>query len=520
MLKKLFTTENLIVAAVIFIAIFFAKFPTLYNWLNTPKGYWYPKNTSWFDAWDTNFQVSYMRYGQRNGVMLENTYTTIPHKPVFVYQYYTGLGVVNRLLKLDPFILFHLASIITSAILLVVCYKIVKLFFEDIVYRVSSFIFIALGGGFAWIPYLSFSADNKIAGFTLVNALERGHDAFITAITLLTFIFMYLYMRTPNKKYIIWAALTSIIGMAFHPPMLGLYLGIGAILAFIHYKESKKIQLFSLPVILSFALVVYGILILLNLFSSPGFSGVVGQNLFNVDSLSIFLGFGFLSPFIFWSLIREEKSREIFFLKIFFLTQLFFLFLPSGFHLYYAKGLFVWGVLLGIYGITNLINNEKIQRVVLTFVVMASLATRVNIFANLIDAKFNNPFFFLATVEGEVINFMSTLPKDSGILSLYRIGNYIPAHSDNRVYYGHKFQTPDAPEKLDLAKQFYLSNNGKLQQKFLAQNNIQYIYYGLEEAKLRENAKLSKENPFPDYPVIFQNDSSIIYIATASMEKK
>ncbi len=248
-MKKLFTTENLIVAAVIFVAIFFAKFPTLYNWLNTPKGYWYPKQTSWFDAWDTNFQVSYIRYGQRNGVMLENTYTTAPHKPVFVYQYYTGFGVVNRLLKLDPFILFHLASIITSTILLLVSYFICRLFLKDFLYRISAFIVISLGGGFAWIPYLSFSADNKIAGFTLVNALERGHDAFITFITLLTFIFMYLYMKAPNKKYIFWASLAGIIGMTFHPPMLGLYLGAAGILAFIHYKESKKFQLFSLPVI-------------------------------------------------------------------------------------------------------------------------------------------------------------------------------------------------------------------------------------------------------------------------------
>lgn len=445
---------------------------------------------------------------------LQNTYTTVPHKPVVVYQYYTGLGVANRLLKLDPFILFHVASIITSIFLIMVCYFVCRQFIKDTLYRISAFIIIVLGGGFAWVPYLSFSADNKIAGFTLVNALERGHDAFITSITILIFIFMYLYLKAPSRKYIFWASLAGITGMTFHPPMLGLYLGVGVIMAFIHYIENKKIQLFGLPVILTLAFIVYGLLVLANLFTNPGFTGLVGQNLFNVDSLSLFLGFGFLSPFIFWSLInREDKSKELFFLKVFFLAQLFFLFLPSGFHLYYAKGLFVWGVLLGIYGITSLITNLKIQRIVLTFVVVTSLMTRVNIFVNLVDAKLNNPFFFLNEAEGEALSFMSTLPKDSGILSLYRVGNYIPAHTDNRVYYGHKFQTPDASEKLNLAKQLYLSDDEKLQREFLKQNNIQYIYYGLEEKKLRQDAKLQGKNPFPDYPVIYENDVVTVYSA-------
>jgi len=519
MFKKLISTESLIVAAVIFLAIFFAKFPTLYHWLNTPKGYWYPKNTSWFDAWDTNFQVSYIRYGQRKGVMLENTYTTTPHKPVFIYQYYTGLGVLNRLLKLDPFILFHLASIITSVVLLFVCYFASRLFIKDALYRLFAFIIIALGGGLAWVSGLSFSADNKIAGFTLVNALERGHDALITFLTLLTFILIYLYMKVPKRKYVIWASVAGIIGMTFHPPMLGLYLGVAVVMVFIHYKENKNLQLLALPAVLFLALIVYGLIVLSNLFSNPGFSGVVAQNLFNADSLSVALGFGFLSPFIFWSLINDEKSRETFILKVFFLTQLFFLFLPSGFHLYYAKGIFAWGVLLGILGITSFIKSDKIQRTVLTFMVVTSLITRVNIFSNLVDAKLNNPFFFLTVGEGEALSFMSTLPADSGILSLYRIGNYIPAHSDNKVYYGHKFQTPDASEKLNLAKQFYLSDDKKLQTEFLKQNNIQYIYYGLEEKKLREDAKLPTENPFPDYLVVYQNDSATIYSVDQKAEK-
>lgn len=520
-MKRFLSVESLVVASTIFLAIFFAKFPTLYHWLNTPAGYWYPKQTSWFDAWDTNFQVSYIRYGQRDGLALQNTYTTTPHKPVFIYQYYTALGVFNRLLHFDPFILFHLASIITSTILLLVSYFICRLFFKDILYRISAFIVIALGGGFAWVPYLSFSADSKIAGFTLVNALERGHDAFSTFILLFTFISTYLYTKTSNARYIFWGAIAGVVGMTFHPPLVGLYIFLGIVTASLYYIQHKKIILFSYPAILVLAFIIYGLLVFRNLLGNPGFAGVVGQNLFDVDSLSFALGFGLLSPFIFWSLINlEDKSKELFSLKVFFLVQLFFLFLPFGFHLYYVKGMFVWGILLGIFGIRNLITDIKIQRIVLTIIVVTSLMMRLNIFTILTHPNVNNSFFFLAQAEGEALAYLATLPKDSGIMSLYRIGNYIPAYTDNRVYYGHKFQTPQGAEKLNRAKHFYVSDDEKSQREFLKLHNIQYIYYGLEEAKVRQDAKLDTKNPFPNYPVIYQKNSLIIYAATISAQEK
>lgn len=504
--------ESILIAAVIFLAIFFAKFPTLYNWLNTPAGYWYPKNTSWFDAWDTNFQVSDIRYGQRKGLFVQNTYTTIPHKPAFIYQYYTFLGILNRFLHLDPFILYHLATIVTSIFLILVCYFLVRLFFDDPLYRISAFIMMVLGGGLGWVPGLASAADYRIAGFTLVNAFERGHDALSTLLLLLCFSFLYLYYRHTKAKYIIWAVIAGLFSMTVHPPLIAMYIAAALVIAAKQYVEKKGIKLLLLPVILALGFGVYYLTTASNLFSNPGFSGVVGQNIFDVDTLSLVLGFGLLSPFIFWSLVgSDEKHPQLFFLKSVFLVQLLFIFLPFGFHLYFVKGIFMWGVLLGIYGIRSLITNIRLQRIVLTLVVAVSIFTRLIIFANLVDAKINNPFFFLTKGEGDALSFMSGLPADSAVLSLYRIGNYIPAHTDTRVYYGHKFQTPNSAETLRRAQLFYTSMDEEEQRKFLADNNINYIYYGWEEANLRKDNKLNPVNPFPYFPALFSNDSSIIY---------
>lgn len=126
--------------------------------------------------------------------------------------------------------------------------------------------------------------------------------------------------------------------------------------------------------------------------------------------------------------------------------------------------------------------------------------------------KPNNPWFFLTKDEGETITSLSKLPKDSGILALYRIGNYIPAFSDNKVYFGHFYQTPNSQDAFNKARLFYARMNEKEQREFIKQNRIDYIYYGLEESALRKQLKLSTDNPFPYFPVAYKNESVIIYI--------
>lgn len=514
MVKKLNTSriENVVLIGVIIAAIFLAKFPTVYNALNTPQGYWFPKQTSWFDAWDINFQVSYIRYGQRHGVLLENTYTTAPHKPVFIYQYYTILGVVNRLLHLDPFLLFHLSSIITGIALILVCWYIVKLFFQETVFRIASFIVLVLGGGLGWLPVFGVSADTNLAGFTMLYAFERGHEAFITLLLLLSFAFIFQYLTAQKKNYIFWLLITSFFAISIHPPFAALLFLIGILAGFWQLKRAGRFTLFIYPILLVFIFAIYYLAVLSKLVGNPGFSGVVGQSLFGVDSLFLATGFGIISIFLFWMLIfSKEVKIEIIFLKLLFLTQLFLLLSPLGFHLYFAKNLFVWGVLLGFYGIKELVEGKDRQIQVISIVVILSLITRIYIFNQLLRVNKNNPFFFLTKQEGEALSFMSKLPTDSGVLSLYRMGNYIPAFSDLRVYYGHNFQTPNSKEKRELAQKFYLQQNEKTQLEFANTNNIHYVYYGLEETNLRKNADLVTANPFPRYPVIYQNEKVTIY---------
>jgi len=503
---------RLIIVGVILAVLFFIKFPTLYNALNTPTGYWFPKQTSWFDAWDINFQVAYIRFGQRNGVLLENTYTTIPHQPVFIYQYYTILGVINRLIHLDPFLLFHISSIITSVILILVYWWMIKIFLKGTLYQIAALIMIVLGGGAGWLPLPWKSVDTHLAGFTSWYAFERGHEAAITLLLLSCFGLLWQYLKTKKKRYLYWLLLTSALSTSFHPPFVALLFIAGSIVAFWQFRKSGNSDLFYYPIFLVTFFALYFLLVFSKLIGNPGFSGVVGQELFNIDTLALLSGFGLMGFFIAWQLIfAEDRGEECIYIKVLFFTQLFLLLTPFGFHLYFAKNLFAWGVIIGFWGIKDFTRSKKRQIQIIICLVIFSLISRIDIFNQLLHVNKDNSFFFLKKQEADALTFISKLPADKGILSLYRIGNYIPAFSDLRVYYGHNFQTPNSTDKKKQAQEFYRSNDKEKQKQFLQQNNIEFIYYGLEEANLREQNKLPISNPFADYPAIYHSDSVIIY---------
>lgn len=254
----------------------------------------------------------------------------------------------------------------------------------------------------------------------------------------------------------------------------------------------------------------YYLAALRDLLVNPGYSGIVNQKLHHISLHSLIMGFGFLTPFLLWNLFYLfDKRYEFFLLKLVFIIQVLFLFLPLGYTLFFQKGIFLWGVIIALDAIFLFVTKKKIT--LLLIVLIFSMITRFYSFNILLNVDKNNSFFFLTDTEGKSIQNIKTLPLESNILSLYRIGNYIPAHTDSRVYYGHNLQTPNAKEKVAHAQQFYVFMNEEEQRSFAKENNIQYVYYGLEESKLREINEKEVEDPFSYFKAVYNKDGIIIY---------
>ncbi len=108
----------------------------------------------------------------------------------------------------------------------------------------------------------------------------------------------------------------------------------------------------------------------------------------------------------------------------------------------------------------------------------------------------------------QAVQFLHTVPVNSGVLALEHFGDVIADHTPVRVYVGMNPVYADFWQRVVLARQFY---SGSLPQAaaqdFLHGNDISYIFYGpLEQLE-------TKVSPlYPDLlSVIFQNDQATVY---------
>lgn len=486
-IKKYF--EAITVVLIIFSAIFFSKYPTLHNALNTPKGLFFTGQVSWFDAWDINAYVSYIRYGQIHGVLLENSYTLNPHQGVFVFQTYTLLGVLNRFISLDPFLLFNLASIAVNILLVLAVYYVLKIVFQEAIERLSTLAIIVLGAGLGWIKNLYYAADFRLAGFTMVDPFERPHSGLTTLLVVIQVAFLGKYLSSQKLKYLIFSLISVFLTYTIHPPV-ALFSIIVLVITFIFFRKNINIKHCVTGVIcLSVFYFLYYLYILKQFIVNPGFKNLVSQSIWLPDIWTFILGFGLLTVGIISSFLDFNKNIIFKLITLVFIAQLALSFIPFGFHMYFVKGMFVWGVILAVHGYKKLTNIPQLPYV-LILLVLLSLPLRMNSFKQLINADHNNQYYFLDKKEGDALTYMTTFPIDSSVLSLYRLGNVIPAFSNNIVYLGHHFQTPDFDGKLMLAEKFYLTNDRDFQKELIKKNHLDYIYVGFEEEMLRKNNSL------------------------------
>ena len=133
------------------------------------------------------------------------------------------------------------------------------------------------------------------------------------------------------------------------------------------------------------------------------------------------------------------------------------------------------------------------------------------VFNILTHVNINNSFFYLDRKEGDALEFMSAMKDNSAVLSLYRIGNYIPAYTDQKVFLGHFNQTPDYYLRIKEAEKFFLSDNQDKMKKFLTENKIGYVYLGLEENLYRRKNNIESAIASPFLQLIYQNGYISIY---------
>lgn len=476
----------LLLTLIIFTALFINIFPNYYAYINTPKNYSFSGQASWFDPWDINVYVSAIKFGQQGNLLLENLYTSLPNKPIFMYPLYTLSGFFTR--SINPFLVFHLLSLAIGLLFSIIVWFLLKKFLSK-EYKLAAFFLIIFGGGLGWIFYPNLnSADLYITGFTFISQFQRAHEALGVSLYLISLVCFYLFTFSKKARFNIFSLISIIILIVFYPYYIFSYFlicGIFSILKYLRNNDKTSIEFLLLNLIISTPIlfIYYN-----HIQSNQTFSSVLNQRLSTPNIIEILSGYGVL----FLLVLIQLKSKKTFpgklFLNIWFFISIFMSFLPLGFSRFYLRGLFFPLIILSIYGLIYIASNstKRIKLFIWLLIFIVPVSSFFIFFKRIAEVNNKNPWYYIA---GDSINVLQQIPVgipySQSILSYYQLGNYIPAGINLRVYFGHLIQTSKHYEKVQNLVNFYGNKYDDVEaQNFLKENNIKYVYYGEEEKNL------------------------------------
>lgn len=498
-----------------FIAIFMNLFPNFYAWKNTPYSYQFSGQASWFDPWDINVYVSAIKWGQHQGFLLENIYDSASNQAIFYYPVYTTLGLVFR--NINPFLLFHCFSALTTILLISTLTLLIKRIFPNQKTIFFTVLSISLAGGLGWLVYpIVQSIDTHMTSITLLSAFQRPHEAIALSAYFTALFGFYFAIKSQQKLWKIITFISFFITLIFYPYYALSLLLICGIYCLLNKQLNRKNLLFLLITIL-IGVITTGTMFC-NLSLNSSFSGVANQTLTKPTLISFILGYGLLLiPYV-WQLIKTKPNLSAKFYFVTWITISFLLsFFPFGFSRFFLRGVYAPLVMLAIISIQELTKKYlKPQYPKILFICLIYLTIFLSItngrifFTRITEVKNKNPWYYISQNNYQVLQKIENdTPVLSGILSEYYLGNLIPAHTKQRVYFGHLLQTPNAEERKSKLTQFYqqdLSEDEAL--KFLTQAAIQYVIYGANEKQLNNS---NNELSYSFLSPIYSNSEVILY---------
>lgn len=484
--------KHKIVSICIFLAITIVvlglnALPNYYASVNTPDGKSFSGQASWFDPWDLNLYISGIRWGQQGHILLQNSYTTTPHLPILMRPIYTMAGFMFR--DISPVLLFHLLALIFGFVLLLLTFRLARIFCPNSSESLLAVTLISLGGGLGWLFFPGFqSADLFMTGFTFVSHFQRAHEALGISFYMLALVTFYIIVEHRNRlAYLLYpfALIFAVILYPYSFLSIAVICGLYSLLIYFRNGDRGPVFFYLANIILVVPiLLVYWI----HLRQSPVFGGILSAQLDTPNIFQIASGFGVLTFFMVYQLRATKGKAGQLFLNIWFFASLVLAFLPFGSARFYLRTLFFPAVLLTLFSLDSLTKKISLPKkyLIIFLLLTLPLSSLYITYKRLAEVNNNNHWFYLTADEREALTFLDKqTPLGSGVLAAYTLGNYIPANTDDKVYFGQLDQTPQAQDKINQLLKFYANNlTDEEAQDFLKQNKIKYMVFGSEEQNI------------------------------------
>ncbi len=491
------TARYLAIGFVALLAIFIQQFPNLNAYEKTPQGMFFSGQATWFDPWDINVYVATIRSGQAGNILIQNQYTTEHRNDSLIYPIYTVTGKIFP--QANPFVLFHTLAGLGAVLLSFSLYFFAYFLTRDQGKSLMVLPLSIFGGGIGWlVQAFHRSADISVTSITFVSSLQRSHEAVGTVLYLGSMVALF---ATKDSKSIYRFIIPVILLTAlvfFYPYYLLSFACVGLIFGLWNKYHDHD---WGVVINVIVNLVVPSLITLFYYqhLQTTDFASAASESLKNIGFWSLIFGY-FLFVVTIPLLLRLKKNsynkQLVVFLFIWTIASVALAYTPFGFSRFFLRGLFFPLVTLFV-TLLFAIKADYIKKLVLLSFIPLFFLTQGYIFYRRVSETQNaNKWFYLSADTWRGFEYLKTSTGE-GLLSLYTMGNYLPAMTGKTVYFGHLIQTPDATEKRQKIRKFY---SGLMKDDeacdFLYEIKVGEVVYSEEEFELGGLYYSCMENTF------------------------
>jgi hypothetical protein len=474
----LFDRESMNKKKILFLALFLLiiSIPYLISDFYTPKDYHF--NGFLVNPIDGHSYLAKMQEGRNGEWLFKLPYSNIQGNGVFLFTYYILLGHIAGILSLPNIIIFHAARVINGTLLFFILIRFIEDYSkpDDLFYTLALLIF---GSGLGWIPLFFgyITSDFKIPEiYPFLSSFTNPH--FPLAIGLMILILMQ-YQGNFRYKVITLGILSGLLAV-IQPFCLIISVAVLVILTLVEWREITRIKIYSLFSIVLPALI-YGVY----LFSiTNNNEAIKSWNLQNLTpSPQIWDLLLSLAPLIFLAIpgiyfVIKIKNRKLYPIVIWLLMALAMAYFPINLQRRLLIGIYIPVCILGVHGLISLIRlTGKSTNLVRNILFAVSLPSTIILISmsSLQAANLNPDLIMKQSLWKSLLWVDQHIPSRSLILTSPKIGRYIPAYTNDRVIYGHPFETADALVNKNNVEAFFNQMNTREQQLFLEKEGVDYI---------------------------------------------
>jgi hypothetical protein len=450
---------------------------------------------------DGHSYLAKMDQGWRGGWKFYLSFSPEAHEGVYIFTFYLALGHLARLVGWPAIVVFHLARLLSGAILLPITYRFIAEVTPHRPERRLVFILVLFTAGVSWLGLALGGLPIDLwvpEAFIHFSIYHNPHFALGLALMLLIFILIL-----PAK--VTGPRVTTLALLAFG---LAVIMPFGAITASVVLLAYTGWRFFAagrrLPMPEIWLTLVVGVSAAPITFYDGWISltdpMVIGWSAQNITAAppprDVLTGFGLTGLLAIaggWHIIRHGERRPGEWLVLLWaITAIGLLYTPFALQRRLIFGLHLPLCLLATMGLTRWLR-PHLRRMAITLVVFVGVLGMVFAGGLPLIGVFQSPETYkpaqMLYLREDEVTALAWLRQHSGrdtvILASPRVGMVVPGQTGARVFYGHPFETVNAKEKLAQVNAFYRGEINAVSPP------ADYIFYGPSEKELGRPARLN-----------------------------